>query len=256
MARRGQLTLRREDGRIVAESVRVAHTLPRRMRGLLGKSGLEPGEGIVLRPAWSIHTFFMRFPIDVVFLDENQTVVRIDESLRPWHTASQRGAMEVVELKAGECARRELEVGDRVAWASKADEPQAEAVRDGLASLTAPAGTVLVASRDTRFAKLARFLLESHDVGVAGVVPPERLLDHISTSEADAVVLDAHDHVADALRTAGSAAALRPDLTIVIVGESEAAARAPASARVYDKWSDTEAVVDAVVQASARAART
>lgn len=236
--------------------MQVAHTLPRRMRGLLGRGRLDPGHGIALRPAWSIHTFFMRFPIDVVFLDENQTVVRIEESMRPWRTVSHRGAMEVVELAAGECARRELSVGDRVAWASQVDEPVPAPAHDALASLTAPSGTVLLASRDARFAKLARFLLESRDVGVSAVVPPDRLLDHVVDSQANAVVLDAHDEVADALRTAGSAAALRPDLPIVIVGESDAAARAPASARVYDKWGETEAVVEAVVRTTSHPVQT
>ncbi len=73
----------------------------------------------MLRPSFSIHTAFMRFAIDVVFLDHDQTVIRIDPGLRPFHTASCRGAREVVELAAGECARRGLEVGDRIAWAPR-----------------------------------------------------------------------------------------------------------------------------------------
>ena len=82
------------------------------MRGLLGRSGLNEGEGILLRPAGSIHTFFMRFAIDVVFLDRDLVVVGIESSLGPWRTASRRGAKSVVELAAGECDRRGLRVGD------------------------------------------------------------------------------------------------------------------------------------------------
>ena len=67
------LTLRREDGRIVCESVRVADTIARRMRGLLGRKDLPSDEGILLRPAWSIHTAFMRFPIDAVFIDPSRS---------------------------------------------------------------------------------------------------------------------------------------------------------------------------------------
>ena len=89
------------------------------MRGLLGRGRLEPGHGLLLRPAWSIHTGFMRFPIDVVFVDHDQIVIRIEHAMRPFKTASCRGAREVVELAAGECERRGLEVGDRVAWASR-----------------------------------------------------------------------------------------------------------------------------------------
>src|SRR5919109_1587349 len=113
------LTLRREDGRVVCERVAVADRARHRMRGLLGRRRLNAGEGVVLRPAWNIHTAFMRFPIDVIFLDADQVVIRIDAGLPPWRTASCRGAREVVELAAGECARRGLEVGDRVAWASR-----------------------------------------------------------------------------------------------------------------------------------------
>ena len=69
------LTLRREDGRVVAESVTVADSTMRRLRGLLGKRDLPSGYGVLLRPAWSIHTAFMRFPIDVVFLDPDQVVI-------------------------------------------------------------------------------------------------------------------------------------------------------------------------------------
>src|SRR5262247_1375151 len=104
MAKRpGTLTLRREDGLILCETCQVADTTFRRLRGLLGKSRLRAGEGIVLRPGWSIHTAFMRFPIDVVFLDQDLEVVEIHAHLKPRHTASCRGAREVVELAAGEC---------------------------------------------------------------------------------------------------------------------------------------------------------
>ena len=77
------LTLRREDGRIVCERVVVADRAHRRMRGLLGRKYLRQGEGMVLRPGWSIHTAFMRFPIDVVFLDADQVVIRDRARGRP-----------------------------------------------------------------------------------------------------------------------------------------------------------------------------
>lgn len=86
-------------------------TLPR-MRGLLGRSGLEAGEGLLLRPAASIHTHFMRFAIDVVFLDDTGRVVELRESLGPWRMARRRGAKAVLELRAGEARRRGIAVGD------------------------------------------------------------------------------------------------------------------------------------------------
>ena len=83
------------------------------MRGLLGRSELPPGDGLLI-PTWSIHMFFMRFAIDAVFLDRERRVIRIVENLRPWRTASCRGAKEVVELAAGEASRRGLAIGDRL----------------------------------------------------------------------------------------------------------------------------------------------
>jgi uncharacterized membrane protein (UPF0127 family) len=82
------------------------------MRGLLGRRELPQGEGILLRPAGSIHTWFMRFPIDVVFLDREQVVVGIERALPPWRTAKRKGAKAVLELASGEAARRGLALGD------------------------------------------------------------------------------------------------------------------------------------------------
>ena len=106
--------LRREsDRRVVCERCVVAASMVARMRGLLGRSELPAGEGLLIR-TWSIHMFFMRFAIDAVFLDRDRQVVRIVAELAPWKTASTRGAREVVELAAGEAARRGLAVGDRL----------------------------------------------------------------------------------------------------------------------------------------------
>lgn len=107
-----EVVLTRADGRVVCERLLVAARPLRRMIGLLGRASLPAGEGILLRPAGSIHTFFMRFPIDVVFLDEEDRVLGFDAALPPWRTTGRRGARAVVELAAGECERRGLEVGD------------------------------------------------------------------------------------------------------------------------------------------------
>src|SRR4026207_585216 len=114
------LTLRREDGRIVCERVVVADRAHRRMRGLLGRKYLRQGEGMVLRPGSGVHTAFMRFPIDAVFLDADQVVIKIEHEVGPWRTVSCRGAREVVELPPGERHRRGLEVGGRGRRAARA----------------------------------------------------------------------------------------------------------------------------------------
>jgi len=84
------------------------------MRGLLGRRSLPSGNGILLKPAASVHTFFMRFPIDAVFLDREHRVVRIERDVRPWRATGRRGSYAVLELPSGECEQRELAIGDRL----------------------------------------------------------------------------------------------------------------------------------------------
>jgi len=249
--RHATLTLRREDGRIVCESVQVAHTFWRRMKGLLGRASLALGEGVTLRPSFSIHTAFMRFPIDAIFLDYDLVVLKIAADLRPFRTASCRGAREVVELAAGECARRGLSIGDRVAWASHTATATATATAVGeRGHQDDPRGRILVASRDARFVKLARFLLDSKGIETALVVPVDRLSATLTReTEIDAVVLDAHDSIASSLAAANFARAERPEVPIVVVAESTSVGRSPAGIRIYDKWNETDAFVAAVEDA-------
>lgn len=80
--------------------VQVADTAWTRMVGLLGRRSLPADEGLLLAPAWSIHTWAMRFAIDLVFLDRDGMVLRVVEALPPWRLVSVRGAAAVVELAA------------------------------------------------------------------------------------------------------------------------------------------------------------
>ena len=107
-------TLCTSSGALVCGSCAVADRPLARMRGLMGRRGLESGEGILLRPAPSIHTFFMRFAIDVLFLDADMRVLRVVEALRPWRARSCRGSRVVIEMPAGEAARRGVTVGERL----------------------------------------------------------------------------------------------------------------------------------------------
>jgi hypothetical protein len=105
--------LRKAGGELVCERCELADTPRKRMWGLLGRADLDEGEGMLFRPAGSIHMFFMRFPIDAVFCDRNLVVVGVERGLRPWRTAGRRGAKVVVELAAG--AAVGIEPGDRLA---------------------------------------------------------------------------------------------------------------------------------------------
>jgi uncharacterized membrane protein (UPF0127 family) len=100
-----------DDGRVVCERCIVADRPLRRMKGLLGRSDLRQGEGILLKPAGSVHTFFMRFAIDAVYLDKSLKVVSIARDLAPWRMSRARRARAVLELRAGEAARVGLTEG-------------------------------------------------------------------------------------------------------------------------------------------------
>jgi uncharacterized protein len=106
-----RVALATDDGTVVCERCLLAETPLARLRGLLGRSSLASGEGLLLRPAGSIHTAFMRFAIDAVFLDRADRVVKVAEALRPWRAAACRGARSVLELPAGEAARRGIRPG-------------------------------------------------------------------------------------------------------------------------------------------------
>jgi uncharacterized membrane protein (UPF0127 family) len=117
-------TLRRADGSVVCERLVLAETPPARLRGLLGRRELPAGEGLLLRPSGSIHTAFMRFPIDAVFLDRGLTVLSVARNVAPWRLAGKRGARAVLELAAGEADRFCLEPGERLyAEAASAGTP-------------------------------------------------------------------------------------------------------------------------------------
>jgi uncharacterized membrane protein (UPF0127 family) len=104
--------LSKTDGTVVCGRCEIADGPLTRMRGLLGRDSLGPDEGMLFRPAGSIHMFFMRFPIDAVFCDRELLVLDVERDLRPWKTAGRRGAKVVIELAAGAAAG--LESGDRL----------------------------------------------------------------------------------------------------------------------------------------------
>jgi uncharacterized membrane protein (UPF0127 family) len=100
-----------ESGDVVCERCLMATNSALRLRGLLGKKELPIGEGILLRPCSSVHTMFMRFAIDVVFCDRDLRVLSVAPEVPKWRMRSQRGARVVIELPAGEAARRGVVAG-------------------------------------------------------------------------------------------------------------------------------------------------
>jgi uncharacterized membrane protein (UPF0127 family) len=104
--------LLKEDGTLVCAKLELATSPLKRMRGLLGRAALAPDEGMLFRPAGSIHMFFMRFALDAVFCDRDLVVLDVERSLQPWKTAARKGAKVVIELAEG--AAGELRPGDRL----------------------------------------------------------------------------------------------------------------------------------------------
>jgi uncharacterized protein len=98
----------------IATEVEVAETRADRRRGLLGRDSQDPSAARVLTPCVAVHTAFMRFPIDVAFLDHDGYAVKLVSNLVPWRIAAAARAHTVVELAAGSLRRHAVAVGDRL----------------------------------------------------------------------------------------------------------------------------------------------
>jgi uncharacterized protein len=114
--------------RVVCESCPIADTMWTRLRGLMGRRELEPGEGLLLRPSGSVHTCFMRFAIDVVFVDSELRVLTVSPAVRPWRLRVQRGARGVLELPAGEADRVGISPGDQLTISRSGNSHEKEKV--------------------------------------------------------------------------------------------------------------------------------
>jgi uncharacterized membrane protein (UPF0127 family) len=102
-------------GSVAVERCRVARSIRDRLVGLLGTADLPVGQGLWIEQSPSIHMFFMRYPIDAVFVDRHGRVVRIAERLRPWRiVAWARGARDCLELPAGAAHAAGINVGDEL----------------------------------------------------------------------------------------------------------------------------------------------
>jgi uncharacterized membrane protein (UPF0127 family) len=100
------------DGRVVAEHVEIADNPWRRFAGLMFRSDLPAGRGLLLSPCSSIHMFFMRIPLDVAFLDRDGVVLRAYHGIRPWRISRiVRGAKSAVELREGTLRAAGVEKG-------------------------------------------------------------------------------------------------------------------------------------------------
>jgi len=109
-----QMLRNARDGRIVAVTLIPAFDRSARNKGLLGRRSLEEGSAMILAPCSSVHTFFMKFPIDILFVARDGRVVKMCERCRPWRLALRPGAFAVIELPAGALEPSGTRVGDRL----------------------------------------------------------------------------------------------------------------------------------------------
>lgn len=105
-------------------TVRRASHFFSRLAGLLFSPPLQPGHGLLIVPCAAVHTAFMRYAIDVVFLDRAGRVRRIVPRLAPWRTAASVGAYQTLELAAGEAARLGLQAGQSLAQGLSTSTPE------------------------------------------------------------------------------------------------------------------------------------
>jgi uncharacterized membrane protein (UPF0127 family) len=99
---------------VLGEAVDVADTSEKRRTGLLKHTGLGPGEGLWIKPCESVHTFFMKFAIDLVYIDKKQKVRKARKAVPPWRLSACLSAHSILELPAGTIERTGTQAGDEL----------------------------------------------------------------------------------------------------------------------------------------------
>jgi uncharacterized membrane protein (UPF0127 family)/CheY-like chemotaxis protein len=243
-----------------------------RMRGLLGRPALPAGEGLLLRPAGSIHTAFMRFSIDALFLDRRLRVLAIAEEVRPWRIAGRRGARAVLELAAGESARLGVEIGDQLALrerssASDSFPHEVTSVEPALARSNGRAHgaveeplSVLVISHDHRFRTMSAFLLRRRGCVVTRTADVNRAAELVDRDRVDVIVLDASECPVVVSQATTDIGRLTCPVGLVIVAEEATGDRVVTAERasgdfngrpVLAKWGPLEELLNAIERAKA-----
>lgn len=98
----------------LASTVELADTSAKRSKGLLGRNELGPGEGLWIVPCESIHTFGMRFAIDLVYLDRQHRIRKIRRNVAPWRLSACLTAHSVIELASGAIQEQDIQRGDQI----------------------------------------------------------------------------------------------------------------------------------------------
>jgi uncharacterized membrane protein (UPF0127 family) len=99
---------------VLAHSVEVADRGATRRKGLLGRSCLPFGEGLWIVPCESVHTFWMKFPIDLVYLDRHRKVKKVRSGVGPWRLSACLSAHSVLEFASGTIDKTQIKPGDKL----------------------------------------------------------------------------------------------------------------------------------------------
>ena len=114
----------------LADRIELAVTRNDRRKGPLGRDVFETSSALIIAPCFSIHTMFMRFDIDAVFVDDDGRAVKVVQGMGPWRIAVQPFAHAVVELPAGSLRERPVDVGDRLYLVNSSGERVGLSVAD------------------------------------------------------------------------------------------------------------------------------
>jgi uncharacterized membrane protein (UPF0127 family) len=99
---------------VLGDAVEVADTSEKRRTGLLKHTRLDPGSGLWIVPCESVHTFFMKFPIDLVYLDKNRKVRKVSHAVPAWRLSACLTAHSILEFPAGTAKESGTQPGDEL----------------------------------------------------------------------------------------------------------------------------------------------
>ena len=233
-----ELQLTRGGGVVLCEQCTLADSPMKRARGLLGRTSLPAKEGLFLATS-AIHTCFMRFPIDAVFLDAEMRVVKIVTNLSSWRIATCRGAKGVVEVAAGECVRQNLAVGERLSLGGGL--PVADAGTNGGSE---KALRIVVSTRDRHFRRVAEFLLTRQGMRAEFERDTDAAVELAERTRPDVVLLDGSQSLASVARGLNRLSLLDPSIRVVVVGDE--VFETPKTLSVLPKWGSFAEILAAI----------
>ncbi|MFC1567122.1 DUF192 domain-containing protein [bacterium] len=109
--------LNKTQNSLLTENMQEANTIFKKIKGLLGRKSIGEDECLLIPGAKQIHCFFMRFPIDIVFLDKNKKIIKIYKNFKPYRmTSFIFFAKHVLEFKVGFCESKNTKLGDALEW--------------------------------------------------------------------------------------------------------------------------------------------